>query len=90
MYRLGAEWLLGFRARGATLHLDPCIPRAWRSFEIMFRYHSTQYRVTVENPMGATRGILTASVDEVALESGRLSVALADDGALHHVHVMLG
>lgn len=56
----------------------------------MFRYHSTQYRVTVENPMGATRGILTASVDEVALESGRLSVALADDGALHHVHVMLG
>ena len=36
MYRAGVEWLLGFRFRGATLHLDPCIPRAWRRFEIDF------------------------------------------------------
>jgi cyclic beta-1,2-glucan synthetase len=27
MYRAGLESLLGFRLRGAVLHLDPCIPR---------------------------------------------------------------
>ncbi len=26
MYRAGLEWILGFRLRGATLLIDPCIP----------------------------------------------------------------
>ena len=27
MYRAGLEWILGFRVRGATLLLDPCVPQ---------------------------------------------------------------
>ena len=34
MYQAGVEWILGFRLRGTTLILDPCIPRAWPGFEI--------------------------------------------------------
>ena len=52
MYRAGIEWLLGFRLRGAVLHLDPCIPRAWRRFEIAFRYHGSRYEITVETLAG--------------------------------------
>ena len=44
MYRAGLEWILGFRLRGAALHIDPCIPRAWRGFEIAFRYHAVALR----------------------------------------------
>jgi cyclic beta-1,2-glucan synthetase len=29
MYRAGLEWMLGVPARGASLVLDPCIPRRW-------------------------------------------------------------
>ncbi len=29
MSRAGLEWILGFRQQGATLLLDPCIPRTW-------------------------------------------------------------
>ena len=36
MYRAAIESILGFRLRGATLHLDPCIPRAWPSYEVTF------------------------------------------------------
>ena len=36
MYRAGIEWILGLRLRGTRLYLDPCIPQAWRSFEITF------------------------------------------------------
>ena len=50
MYRAGLEWILGFRLRGPLLHLDPCIPRAWQSFAIAFRYHSSRYDIVVENP----------------------------------------
>ena len=56
MYRAGLEWILGFRLRGTMLYLDPCIPRAWQSFAITFRYHSSRYDIVVENPHGVARG----------------------------------
>jgi cyclic beta-1,2-glucan synthetase len=90
MYRAGLEWLLGFRLRGAVLHLDPCIPRAWRRFEITFRYHASRYEITVENPSGVTRGIATVEVDGMPLPPGRASLPLTDDGATRRVRVLLG
>jgi cyclic beta-1,2-glucan synthetase len=56
MYRAGLDAILGFRVRGARLVLDPCIPRAWPRFELVFRYHTARYHVTVENPRGAVAG----------------------------------
>ena len=67
MYRAGLEWILGFRVRGGTLHLDPCIPRAWRGFDIRFRYHSARYEITVENPRGVTRGVSRVELDGAPL-----------------------
>jgi cyclic beta-1,2-glucan synthetase len=89
MYRAGVEWILGFRLRGATLHLDPCIPRAWRYFEISFRYHSSRYELVVENPHGTTRGVSSAELDGTPLEE-KVEIPLADDGATHRVRVILG
>jgi cyclic beta-1,2-glucan synthetase len=90
MYRAGLEWLLGFRLRGAVLHLDPCIPRAWRGYEITFRYHASRYEITVENPNGATRGISSIEVDGVPRTVTGGSVPLTSDGAVHRVRVVLG
>ncbi len=89
MYRAGIEWILGFRLRGRFLHLDPCIPREWRGFEISFRYHSARYEIRVENPNGVTRGVSAVSLDERALVDGT-AIALVDDGATHHVRLVLG
>jgi len=78
VYRAGIEWILGFRLRGTSLHLDPCIPRSWPRFEIDFRYHSSRYRLVVENPRGAMRG-----VTEISLDGGPVAgreIPLADDG----------
>ena len=90
MYRTGIEWLLGFRLRGAVLHLDPCIPRAWRRFEITFRYHGSRYEITVENPRGVSRGIAQMEVDGSSLSSGSASLPLNADGATHRVRAILG
>jgi cyclic beta-1,2-glucan synthetase len=90
MYRAGVEWLLGFRLRGAVLHLDPCIPRAWRRFDIAFRYHASRYEIAVENPHGVTRGVSGVEVDGTRLAAGSASVPLVDDGARHRVRVVLG
>ena len=37
LYRAGLEWILGCRTRGATLLLDPCVPRAWTEFHVSLR-----------------------------------------------------
>jgi cyclic beta-1,2-glucan synthetase len=90
MYRAGLEWILGFRVRGATLLLDPCVPKAWRGFEIFFRYKSARYEIGVENPRGVSRGVARVEIDGVALAETATSIPLADDGATHRVRVTLG
>ena len=67
MYRAGLEWILGFRLRGKTLLIDPCIPSSWRGFEITFRYHSARYEIAVENPRGVSRGVTYVELDGEAL-----------------------
>ena len=88
MYRAGVEWILGFRLRGAVLHVDPCIPRAWPRYEIVFRYHSARYQLTVENPRGVMRGVSSISLDGSPLAKGE--IPLADDGREHSIVVVLG
>jgi cyclic beta-1,2-glucan synthetase len=90
MYRAGIEWLLGFRLRGAALFIDPCIPRAWTSFSVRFRYHASRYEVTVENPRGVTRGVERVEVDDARVALGADGLLLVDDGATHRVRVWMG
>jgi cyclic beta-1,2-glucan synthetase len=90
MYRAGIEWILGFHLRGTRLYFDPCIPRAWRRFEISFLYHSSRYQIVVENPQGVTRGLLSVELDGALLATNNMYIQLADDGATHHVRVKLG
>ncbi len=89
MYRAGVEWILGFRLRGASLLVDPCIPRAWRGFEIAFRYHSSQYEIEVSNPNGVNKGVVGLTMDGTTLRPGS-ELNLVDDGSTHHVRVVLG
>ena len=90
MYQAGIEWILGFRLRGATLLIDPCIPRAWPRYEIDFRYHSATYEIVVENPRGVSRGVASSELDGQTLTGGGAAIPLADDGATHQVRVVLG
>ena len=88
MYRAGVESILGFRLRGRTLQVDPCIPRAWPRYEIAFRYHSSLYRLAVENPHGVMRGVASITLDDGPV-AGR-EIPLADDGREHRISVILG
>jgi cyclic beta-1,2-glucan synthetase len=90
MYRAGIESILGFHLRGEKLQMDPCIPRSWPGFEIVFRYRSSRYVIMVENSNGAGRGVSRCEVDGVAIEKPGEGIALNDDGATHRVRIILG
>ncbi len=89
MYRAAVEWILGFRLRGTTLILDPCIPKNWPQYELTFRYHSARYDIRVENPQSVCRGVRAAEMDGVPIRTGA-AIHLKDDNALHHVRIVLG
>lgn len=91
MYRVALEWMLGFRVQGTNLEFDPCIPCGWPGFEITFRYRSSHYAISVENPLGVCRGVLATKLDGEMLTGNRKSlIPLVDDSATHQVKVVLG
>jgi cyclic beta-1,2-glucan synthetase len=89
MYQAGIEAILGFRLRGTTLVMEPCIPRAWRGYRLDFRYRSARYRIVVDNPQGVSRGVASIELDGRTLTDAA-AIALVDDGATHAVRVLLG
>ncbi len=89
MQRVGVEAILGIRIRGSSLLIDPCIPRAWPGFKATITWRSARYTITVENPGRVGRGVVSITLDGVALAAGA-DVTLADDGGAHVVGVMLG
>ncbi|WP_370655528.1 GH36-type glycosyl hydrolase domain-containing protein [Candidatus Binatus sp.] len=90
MYRAGLEWILGFRLRDKALVIEPCIPKAWKGFEMSFKYHSARYDIAVENPRGVSRGVTRAELDGELLTAGMARIDLCDDAVIHRVRIVLG
>jgi cyclic beta-1,2-glucan synthetase len=88
MYRIGVDTLLGVSARGNALHINPCIPKNWPRYEVIFRRAGTSYRIVVENPNGVNRGVKLVEIDGVA--AAGQDIPIANDGAEHAVRVVLG
>jgi len=82
MYRVALEGILGFRQRGEQLFIEPCIPAKWKQFTIEYRFRSSTYEITVENPDGLQRGAVDLTVDG---QSGNAAIDLVDDGKRHVV-----
>jgi cyclic beta-1,2-glucan synthetase len=87
MYRAGLESILGFKLRGDKLRLDPCIPTAWREYEIDYRHKTSNYHIKIENPAGISRGVGSIEVDGIAQDTADIN--LKDDGQRHQVRIVL-
>ncbi|MEO8192342.1 MAG: glucoamylase family protein [Gemmatimonadales bacterium] len=86
LYRVALEAILGFRKRGDTLELDPCIPASWKEFSIEYRHGNSTYRILVRNPSALQRGKTSVTLDGTAVEG---PVQLASDGQPHDVVITL-
>ncbi|HEY6047159.1 MAG TPA: glucoamylase family protein [Pyrinomonadaceae bacterium] len=88
MYRAALEYILGFKLTGERLRIDPCIPRFWHEFEMVYRRDKTTYRIKVENPHALNRGVAAVFVDGVQQSSEQIE--LEDDGKTHEVRILMG
>ena len=91
MYRAGLEWMLGFRLRGEALMIESCMPRAWKGFELSFKYHSAGYEIAVEkSPRRKFRSVTRMELDDEALAAGTARINPNDDGVVHRIRIVLG
>jgi cellobiose phosphorylase len=83
MYRLIAESLLGLRLEVNQLRIEPCLPAAWGSFRMHYRYRETVYHIEIVQ--GADQAGIT--IDGEA--HGGDGIPLVDDRQEHSVEVRL-
>jgi cyclic beta-1,2-glucan synthetase len=88
MYRLGLETILGIRRAGKTLQIDPCIPKSWPNYEIVYQMGKTTFHIRVENPSGVNRGVKQVTLD--GKDSRGNEIPLLEDGGQHEVNVRMG
>jgi cyclic beta-1,2-glucan synthetase len=86
MYRAGLESILGFKLQKDRLQIDPCVPRWWRDFEIIYRRGRAVYRIKVENPLGVSRGVVSVEVDGQTQNV----IELSDDDKTYNVRIVMG
>jgi cyclic beta-1,2-glucan synthetase len=84
-YQLITETLLGLNREGDKLRLDPCIPAAWKTFSVRYKYLHTSYHITFTQQKGT--GDMRINLDGNNLPGN--SISLTDDGGGHTVEVTL-
>ena len=89
MYRAGIEWILGFRLRGATLLIDPCIPSV-AGIRNRFPLPLRALRNRRREPTEVSRGVSRVELDGKALAGRPAQIDLADDSITHRVRIVLG
>jgi cyclic beta-1,2-glucan synthetase len=87
-YRVALEGILGLEKRGDRLRFEPCIPADWPGFTLDYRYGTSSYHIDVQNPDGASRGVVGVTLDGAPTRDGWIT--LTDDGQQHVVAIVLG
>ena len=82
------ERMLGVRPEVEGLRIDPCVPSAWKSFEVVRPFRGATYRVRVSNPKGVQRGVNQLIVDGKKVAS--TLVPIFADGKEHSVQARMG
>ncbi len=55
--------MLGIRPGFEGLVIDPCIPAEWKEFKVVRQWRGATFNISVKNPDGAQKGILSITLD---------------------------
>jgi cyclic beta-1,2-glucan synthetase len=82
MYQLIIESFLGIQREGNQLKIKPCIPRAWKSFKVTYRFGNTNYQIQVTQTDGLQPAV-TLDNEYIAGDT----IQLMDDEQQHIIAV---
>jgi cyclic beta-1,2-glucan synthetase len=74
MYRLALEAILGVQRQGDKLKIEPCIPKAWDSYSLIYRHENAVFHIEVQNHAEREELLLNGEKQE------NLSIPLKSEG----------
>ena len=80
------QFILGIKPSYNGLVVDPCICSEWKEYTVRRRFRGSSYEITVQNPSGVCKGIVSMTVDGVPVEGNLVPHTPGD----HKVMVVLG
>ncbi|MEO6405524.1 MAG: glucoamylase family protein [Ferruginibacter sp.] len=80
MYQLIIEWFFGIKRRNSKLYLKPCLPPAWPSAKIKYRFMETTYHIEIIQNNKEQKGFV---YDSRQLEEDFIS--MVDDKQDHEI-----
>jgi len=81
-----SQFILGVKPTYSGLKIDPCIPAEWKQYEITRRFRGSTYHITVKNPSGVEKGVVSVTVDGQPVCG---TIVPCSDGE-HTVEVVMG
>jgi len=95
MYRTILESLLGLKVRGDEMEIDPCIPKTWTDFSLIYTYKNTKYNIQVLNNSNSFANFPSTKLEmfkQIKIDGVNIVgdiINLVDDGGIHEVEVSL-
>jgi N,N'-diacetylchitobiose phosphorylase len=86
-YTAATHWILGVRPEYKGLVIDPCIPSAWRHFEVVRQWRGATFHIVVENPDGVQKGVKLISLNGQPI---KCPIPPQQKGTLSEVVVLMG
>jgi cellobiose phosphorylase len=81
------RYILGVRPQYDGLLIDPCIPKAWKGFEISRKLRHTTYRIKVCNPDGVSKGVYKTLVNGLEHKGNLIPLS---PGNIVNVEIIMG
>ncbi len=87
MYHAVTHWILGIRPGYEGLTIDPCIPSAWKEFEVLRQWRGAIYHIHVYNPKGVEKGVKSLTLNGCSAQG---AVPIQPAGSVNEVVVEMG
>ncbi len=86
-YFAATRYILGVRPQFGGLLVDPCVPADWKRFWIDRTWRGAGYRVTVLNPDGVEKGVVSVTCNGQAVDG---LIPVQPEGSVNEIVVTMG
>ena len=78
-YIAATQYILGIRPEVAGLRIDPCIPGAWKGFDVRRRFRGKILEIRIENPDGVQKGVRRVELNGRAIDGTLLPIGRLEE-----------
>ncbi|BCE01633.1 GH36-type glycosyl hydrolase domain-containing protein [Marinicellulosiphila megalodicopiae] len=82
------QYILGIMPDYSGLLIEPCIPTDWTTYNVKRNFRGASYDITINNPNGVSKGVVSIEVDGNAIEGNIIDFATFS--GTHKVVVTMG